>query len=220
MNSITDAAADNPYVVRIGPGVYELGATRLIMKPFVDIVGAGQERTIIIGTGSDFILDGVVKGADDAGLRDLTVKNIGGSQNSVAILNNAASPRIERVTANASGGTVPIAVMNRSSSSPVMTQVTAIVGLNGIAISNGTGSSAVMTQVTAIGGAGLSNIGIITVFIRDSFFKGEPGGLGGVRIGSSAVRIINTQVVGGISNDQLGTQCNNVFDADLNQIDC
>ena len=50
VNSILDASATNPYVVRIGPGVYDLGTTVLKMKPFVSVVGSGQSATFINGT--------------------------------------------------------------------------------------------------------------------------------------------------------------------------
>ena len=49
MNSITDAAADNPYLIVIAPGVYTLTET-LAMKPHVSITGSGEDVTILTGT--------------------------------------------------------------------------------------------------------------------------------------------------------------------------
>lgn len=49
INSITDASAENPYLVLIMPGIYDMGGSVLITKPFVDIKGSGQKVTKIIG---------------------------------------------------------------------------------------------------------------------------------------------------------------------------
>lgn len=160
MNSITDASATNPYVVRIGPGIYDLASTRLVMKQYVNIVGTG-DHTIIKGTGSA-IQDGIIKGANNATLRDLTVQNTGVGNYAIAIFNNAASPHIERVTASASGGTYSFAVLNFNFSSPTMVQVTATAAgnTNSIGVYNFS-SSPIMTQVTASGAGGTNlNAGV------------------------------------------------------------
>ncbi len=164
VNSITDASAANPYVVRIGPGVYELGATRLIMKAFVDIVGAGQERTIIKGFGSSG-LEGVIQGANNAALKDLTVNNIGGVQNSIAIYNVSAAPRIERVTTNVSGGASVWSIYNSATSSPIMTQVSvnASGGTNTVGVYNINSSSPVMTQVNVNASGVADAVGVYNI---------------------------------------------------------
>lgn len=166
VNSITDASAANPYVVRIGPGVYELGATRLIMKAFVDIVGAGQERTIIKGFGSAG-LEGVIQGANNAALKDLTVNNIGGVQNSIAIYNASVAPRIERVTANASGGVNVWSIYNSFSSSPFMIQVNASASggsTTTIGVYNINNSSPIMNQVNATASGGTTSAGVYNIY--------------------------------------------------------
>ena len=50
IDSITDDAADNPYLVWVAPGVYEEQVT---MKPYVHLQGAGQEATVITSTASN-----------------------------------------------------------------------------------------------------------------------------------------------------------------------
>lgn len=127
VDSIGDAAADNPYLVMIGPGEYTLTRT-LVMKPFVDVFGAGQEATILTGAISTFLYDAasaIVAGADNATLLDLTVRNTGGSGVAIAIYNNGVSPVIQDVTATASGARFNYGVYNEYGSSPVMTNVTA-----------------------------------------------------------------------------------------------
>lgn len=128
VNSITDASASNPYLVVIGPGVYMITQT-LVMKPYVDIAGSGENVTTIkgaisAGSASSSV---IVRGSDKSALSSLTVENTGGGAYSVALYNNTPSPRVSNVTAEASGGTINIGIYN-SSSSPVMTDVTALAG--------------------------------------------------------------------------------------------
>ncbi len=49
MNSITNASAENPYLIILDSGVYELSGSQLIIKSFVDIVGQGADTTTIRG---------------------------------------------------------------------------------------------------------------------------------------------------------------------------
>lgn len=71
LDSITDAGPDNPYLIRVAPGVY---VERVQMKQHVDIEGAGPGRTVITspgaGTGEPTLWT-----AADAELRELTVRS-------------------------------------------------------------------------------------------------------------------------------------------------
>jgi len=152
--AITDASAANPYVVVIEPGVYDLGSSVLQMKSHVDMQGSGENVTTITGTVSG-TYSGVVKGADNAELRFLTVENTGGGTNAIAICNDNASPRMANVTAVASGGTDNTRAVYNYFSSPVMTDVTATStgGDSNCAVLNDTASPA-MTNVTASASVG------------------------------------------------------------------
>ena len=121
LDSITDAADANRYLVRVMPGVY---TERVTMKPYVDIEGSGELTTRITFTGSAETNTGTVVGANDTELRFLTVANTGGNTVAIAIYNTSASPRLTNVTASASGGDYHYGVYN-ASSSPTMTNVTA-----------------------------------------------------------------------------------------------
>ena len=75
MSGITDPSASNAYLVKVEPGIYDLEASSLFMRPFVDIEGSGEGITTItsaLGSGS-----GTVVGANNSELRYLTVKNTG-----------------------------------------------------------------------------------------------------------------------------------------------
>ena len=147
--AITDASAANPYVVVIEPGVYDMGSNVLQMKSHVDMQGSGENVTILTGTVSGAYA-GVVKGADNAGLRLLTVENTGGGTDAIAICNDNASPRMANVTAVASGGTDNNRAVYNYFASPAMKDVTATStgGDSNCAVLNDTASPA-MTNVTA-----------------------------------------------------------------------
>ena len=104
IDSITDAAADNPYLVWVAPGVYEEQVT---MKPYVHLQGAGQEATVITSTasGEDFPPQATLLLASDASLRDLTVGNSGAGWYNAALLATAGMTRtlVSDVTARAQG---------------------------------------------------------------------------------------------------------------------
>lgn len=153
LDSIIDAAADNPYLVYVAPGVY-IG--QVTMKPYVDIEGAGEERTFIHYTGSDttpFVDDSAatVIGADNAALRHLTVESDGtGKGHAVGLLNNGASPDLLHVTAIASGASANTPLWNNAAS-PSMSHVTATAsgGNTSRGVYNGGNSSPAMNNVVA-----------------------------------------------------------------------
>ena len=112
VNSISDASANNPYLVVIGPGVYTLTQT-LVMKEYVDIAGSGENVTKLQGaiSGSPPVdaSSAIISGANNAALSSLTVENTGGSTFSLALYNNNASPMVKNVTATGSGETTTTA---------------------------------------------------------------------------------------------------------------
>jgi hypothetical protein len=101
---IQSPSSSNPWLLKVEPGVYDVQFNPLQMRPWVSIEGSGIESTTIRGsvqtvfTGAipvPFV--GLVEGADNAELRNLTVENSGNDKNLVALLNRNTSPRIYRV---------------------------------------------------------------------------------------------------------------------------
>jgi hypothetical protein len=80
MDGITDADADHPYLLKIEPGVYDLGTSTLIMQPYVDVEGSGEGVTLLTATGPYG-----VNGADHSELRRLSVSSSGGNAIQLAI---------------------------------------------------------------------------------------------------------------------------------------
>ncbi len=153
VNSITDASGNNPYLVVIGPGVYTLTHT-LMMKPWVDITGSGENVTRLIGViggGSCDAFSSIVNGADASVISGLSVRNDGSGECSIAIYNsNASLIKMDHITAKAFGGTENYGIYNTLFSDVSMKDVTAVAatGHRNTGIFNEE-STVVMMQVTA-----------------------------------------------------------------------
>jgi hypothetical protein len=161
LNNLAGISADvnNPYLIKLGPGIYDIGTNSVQMKEYVDMEGSGENTTTITGH-IDGLDAGVVSGASNAEIRFLTVRNTGGGDWAVAIYNASASPKMTHVTASVSGGTHNYGVRNLSSS-PTMTHVTAFAsgGTSGVGVGNNN-SSPTMTHVIASASGGTQNIGV------------------------------------------------------------
>lgn len=95
--------ATNPWLVKLEPGLYDVGATPLAMRPWVHIEGSGIGITTIRGSvdGSGLI-GGTVQGASNSELRQLTVE-ANHPQGAIALYNPGTSPRLYRVRFVATG---------------------------------------------------------------------------------------------------------------------
>lgn len=141
----------NPCLIKIMPGIYDLGGGSLQMQPYLDIEGSGESTTLITSAHESTALDGVVNGADNAEIRFLTVKNTTTGPNGFAIANRSSNPRLTHLTAISTGiGQLRCGVYN-AGASPVMTSLTVLAegGYQSYAIQNIQGSKPVMTDVTA-----------------------------------------------------------------------
>ncbi len=156
----------NPCLVKIMPGVYDVGSSSVIMQPFIDVEGSGEKTTKIAGAIDGTSLPpnaGIVKGASNTELRFLTVENTYTGV-ATAIVNSGASTSILHVTATALAGTFGYAGINNLSS-PAMTNVTATASgtISGCGVYNNS-SSAIMTNVTATASAGSgSSYGVFNI---------------------------------------------------------
>lgn len=148
------ASSSSRYLLKIEPGIYNVGAFSLNMKPYVDLEGSGESSTLIVGVPSGVVEsllptvslpNGVINGADNSEIRLVTVK----SHAQLAIANYNASPRMTHVTAL--GATASSHAVINYNANPVMNYVTALSTGSGqnFAISNFSNSSPVMNDVTA-----------------------------------------------------------------------
>jgi hypothetical protein len=162
IDSITVAAAGNPYLVWVAPGLYEEQVT---MKPYVHLQGAGQEATIISSTATSSAWppdQATLLLASDTSLRDLTVGNSGVGLYSSALLATAGMTRTlaADVTARALGGSFS----------------------NFAILLSGSGTGVRLQQVTALGKNGGNNYGLYNsggaaATLRGGSFAGRGGAL-------------------------------------------
>ena len=133
LDSISDASASNPYVVRIAPGVYTETAT-VALKTYVDVEGSGQGVTTITceceSPDEDATSATVSAGDIVAEIRHLTVENTGGDGDYVfgmyttGVVDGSVSMLHVTAAAAATGDSYGYGVYNYDSS-PTMTNVTA-----------------------------------------------------------------------------------------------
>ena len=198
LNNLAGITADvNNYLIKLGPGIYDIGTNSLQMKAYVDVEGSGENTTIITGH-IDSSSSAVVSGANNAELRFLTVQNTGGGSSARALCTNnldtllkPSSFKITNVTASASGGQQNSGVVN-AYSSPTMTNVTA----------SGSGGT---------NNWGVYSIGSGTVRINHSVIKGSTST---VVNGAGVITYVgNTQLDGGPVSFYGGTlTCAGVYD--------
>jgi len=105
IDSITDEAANNQYLVWVAPGVYSEIVT---MKAYVHLQGAGQEATVITSSAystSSPASEATLTLASYSSLRDLTVGNNGSGSHNVALMavKDTVNAQINDVIARAQG---------------------------------------------------------------------------------------------------------------------
>lgn len=163
LSRITDNSATNPYLVKVEPGIYNLGSGSVVMKPYVDLEGSGELVTTLTSANSSGA--GTVVGADNSELRFVTVKNTGGGQQSVALYAESTSPRFTHVTAVASGGSENYGV-HLSNGTPALTSVTASASGGGqsFGLANFNGVLSVANSSFSASDAAGINVGLLTTF--------------------------------------------------------
>jgi len=93
-------SSTNRFTLVLEAGTYDLGATSLALRPFVDVTGAGS-ATSIVGTGDAGAQNTVVVGAEDVTLRSLRVVATGATVR--ALRGTAALPTLVDVELVANG---------------------------------------------------------------------------------------------------------------------
>ncbi|HEX5691591.1 MAG TPA: hypothetical protein VFX76_16370 [Roseiflexaceae bacterium] len=154
------ASAEARCLVKIAPGVYDLGDTPLQMRDYVDVEGAGERATVLTSRVS-VSMGGTVVGADNTELRHLTVANEGGQKFAVAIYNDGVAPRLVHLTALAAGAQANYGVYNCNGAAPAMVDMTATAtgGSCNAGVHND-GAAPVMTRVAASGSSGHMSYGV------------------------------------------------------------
>jgi hypothetical protein len=101
----------SPWLVRVGPGTFDIGLPGLVLPDFVTLEGSGPELTAITASGSKSTVGTVVTSAIRGTIRRIAIRNSGGADQAVAISNpGLATLILEDVWAIASGSANPVAV--------------------------------------------------------------------------------------------------------------
>ena len=216
---------DNPWLIKIEPGVYNVGTTAVIMLPYVDIEGSGQGVTHIEGAVPSPSSTALLNLASNSELRHLTVSNAGseGLHHGVGIgqgLNATENWRISHVTASGSGGTnfsAGLFFFPTSCDGGVITDVTAVGsgpgGNRGVAI-NCTAGTVTATNVSGSSSGGTASIGLLknngsVLRVRDSAFS---GGTNSLDVNDGTLVVISSEVDGTVANGAT-LRCVGAYDA-------
>jgi hypothetical protein len=223
--AIQDAGPTNPYLLKVEPGIYDLGAEPLVMKPFVDIEGSGEGVTRLLGRGHGGAELGTVMTAPSAELRQLTVEDQGGSVDAVAVLNAGASAVLTNVTAIASGAVFNRGVVNRGTHVVArLLRVKASGGEEAIGIlSEGSTVELEGADLSATGGS-VASVGLASrgqssrITVRGSMLRGSTHA---IRQGSAGETYVGaSQLVGEAERHSSGTlRCVASFDASYEGLD-
>jgi hypothetical protein len=97
-------SADNPWLVKVGPGVFDTGTSTFQLKDYVSLEGSGQHSTILASastTSSTCLYLG-----ESSEVRSLTVRRTSDTSGTAIAIRCYDNPgvRLEQVTAEASGG--------------------------------------------------------------------------------------------------------------------
>ena len=218
MASITGATATNPYLLKLEPGVYDLGAGSLTMKQHVSLVGSGIENTTVTSTvdawvavpGQATATVGLDSGCE---LRFITIRNSGGGGDEAMAVNTPLTGRTQ----------VRLSDMRVEAFGSVDGAGISIYGLNTVTIKNievavssdqsGSGIYAVGVEsfsdvkVTVLGGnTNTSNQGVsidaTSVSNVSVTVTGGVGSSGGLGIGTGGrMDRVSVSVVGGTGAD-------------------
>jgi hypothetical protein len=223
--NIASPSSSNPWLLKVEPGIYDLGATPLSMREYVDIEGSGQFITTILAEGY-----GAVSGANNAELRQLTITNNGnggGAFVTTAVQALNSSPRLTDVTLNVSGSgdTVYGIEFSQSSLPIVLTRVTIRVASGPSGFTGGiynyltTGSAVFQNVDVKLTGSGCCLMGIFnnapaSVTVRDSSVDGGNGtGIRSSPLSSLNVAITNSTITGAAAALQSDAGVTNLISA-------
>ena len=146
VEGVTDSAEDNPYLILLEPGVYDIGSSAALdLPPYVGIRGAGVNLSTIVGGVSGGFVIGAGGGSS---LESLTIEH--------AVVTNSIPQAAVYVTDNGTGESL---VVNR-----VAIDTSNYIQSGGNPIGNGlktdgSGASAKLLDVEIIG----SNVGLLAV---------------------------------------------------------
>jgi hypothetical protein len=119
---ISSPSSTNRWLLKIEPGIYDVGTSSLQMRSWVDIEGSGIGATTIRGSNVADFYKVTIYGASNAELRLLTVEASSNDQlGPIAMANyNGASPRLYRVRFSSTGAAPTVWGLRNLDSAPLI----------------------------------------------------------------------------------------------------
>jgi hypothetical protein len=199
------------WVVILEPGEFDVGATPVVLRDFVDLAGSGRNSSHIVGSGSVVVSAPV---GVDTELRDLTVIGRSGTADVTGV--SVETPELKmtsvnvEVTASGDGTGISVSAAGRPRFSAVFPRVSAGDTAIGFDVSGGEGAI-VNEMFVFILSRGRSNIGAFfsantgeAVFEQVSGFVASARENYGIFVRSARPRITNNQwTVDGLSRASL-----------------
>lgn len=226
--NITTATQQQPYLITLSPGTYQLQAP-LKMKAFVSLVGAGTLATHITGTGQADYHSGTVIGADHAALRSLTIENTGQAPYAIALYNHNASPRLQAVALRVSGATFYNAGVFNYLANPILSQVDIIIeasqqtthnrGLYNLSASPELNQVNIQVALAETSSYGIYNVsaGFNTLTIHHSRIQGATHSIVNAPGYLVKVYVAHSQLAGSVNGG--GLTCFSAFDGNYQALD-
>ncbi|HEX2913183.1 MAG TPA: hypothetical protein VH186_20440 [Chloroflexia bacterium] len=106
-------SAGNPYLLKLEPGQYDLGNQTLVLVPFVDLEGSGEETTVISSSGN--ANQATLVAASNSETRFIKINGSGGRQAGVYVPTGVSEVYLTHVTISTTApfGNVEYALLNR-----------------------------------------------------------------------------------------------------------
>lgn len=205
MTSISNASpsASNSLLLKLEPGMYDLGSNSLTLMPYVDLEGSGEDTTLISSTvGTLFYppTTGTLVTGSNSEIRNLTILNFGNSSFQVAlnVPSDTGNSRLIHLTVSVAGatGSGNIGIFNNGMTLSVQDSTLSAIGTgaDNTGFYNNAGTSTIKsTTIRAQGGTGFNNIGLFdhsgTAIVHNSNLSAQGS------TGSNNTGLLNTGIV-------------------------
>lgn len=202
VDGISDASASKPYLVFIEPGTYDLGTSSLTMQEYVDIEGSGEGVTTI--KSATFLSStGVIIGADNTELRNLTIDGDSVGSFMIGYYLTAGAPVISDVTCTATGGSIGSTCFDIQGGSPILRHISIDMDDSSggvqkpVHLASGASASLIKSSIRSVNAAnswGMSNSGGTANVYDSTFVVTGTGGPKGFYGTSGTYNIYNTSL--------------------------
>ena len=161
----------NRWLIKLEPGVYNVGTTPVVLSQYVDIEGSGVLQSILQGSVQPppgFLIGGLVKGASNSELRNLTISCVSNATvtSCQAVSLEQANTRFSQVRILLQGtGTANHWGIRTYDSSPILDDVEINISTGGAhnygIVYGGSSTLNILRSSITVFGAGTENIGIL-----------------------------------------------------------